>query len=276
MPAKRKARRKSATVLLVGAGRMGTALLKGWIAKKLCPVVVVEPKPSAALLRLAKSHRVPLVSRIEDVAAERVGVCVIAVKPQILKEQDFSLGAFGQALIVSIAAGTRTQSLKRLCGMNARVVRAMPNLPGAIGRGITALYAAPGASPEDCGIAENLLGTLGEVVWVKREPLIDAVTAVSGSGPAYVFLLVEALARAAEAEGLPAGLAVQLARATVSGAGSLMAADRRPASELRRDVTSPGGTTQAALDVLMDDDAFGRLLRRAVSAARKRAEELSR
>lgn len=256
---------------------MGGALLKGWIAKKVEPILVVEPKPSAQLRRLAKANGIPIYATIEEVDAARVAVCVVAIKPQILKTDAGRLRAIAQsgALLISIAAGTSTRTLAGACGSNARIIRAMPNLPGAVGHGISGLYAAKTASPKDRKTADALLAALGETVWVKRETLIDAVTAVSGSGPAYVFLLVEALAQAAIAEGLPPPLAEKLARATITGAGALLDADSRSAAELRRDVTSPGGTTEAALLVLMDGDALARMMARAVTAARKRAAELS-
>lgn len=256
---------------------MGTALLKGWIAGKLGPVVVVEPKPSPELKRIAKSKSVSLRGSIEDVDASAVGVCVVAIKPQILRSEAVRLKAFADAgaLILSIAAGTSTQSFAKACGAKARIIRSMPNLPGSTGKGISALYATAKATPEDREEAEALLAALGEVVWVQKEAMIDTVTAVSGSGPAYVFLMVEALAAAAEREGLPRPLAVKLARATIVGAGALLEASDKEASELRRDVTSPGGTTEAALAVLMERDALSVLMAKAVEAARKRAHELS-
>ena len=275
MPDKRKLKRK--TIVLVGAGRMGTALLKGWIAQKLGPVVVVEPKPSLELRRLTKSKRIDLHAGIEDVDASAVGVCVVAIKPQILRSEAVRLKAFADAgaLILSIAAGTSTQSFAKACGAKARIIRAMPNLPGSIGKGISALYATAKATAKDRTEAEALLAALGEVVWVKKETMIDTVTAVSGSGPAYVFLMVEALAAAAEREGLSRPLALKLARATIVGAGALLDSSDIPASELRRNVTSPGGTTEAALGVLMEREALSVLIALAVEAARKRAHELS-
>lgn len=275
MPAKPKLKRK--TVVLVGAGRMGTALLKGWIARKLGPIAVVEPKPSPELRRLTKSKRIALHAGIEDVDAASVGVCVVAIKPQILRSEAARLKAFADAgaLILSIAAGTSTESFAKACGPKARIVRSMPNLPGSIGKGISALYATSRATVRDRAEAETLLAALGDTVWVKQETMVDTVTAVSGSGPAYVFLLAEALAAAAEREGLPRPLALKLARATITGAGALLEASDKPADELRRDVTSPGGTTEAALSVLMEQDALSVLIARAVEAARKRAHDLS-
>jgi pyrroline-5-carboxylate reductase len=178
--------------------------------------------------------------------------------------------------MISIAAGTNTATLKKAWGAHARIVRAMPNTPGAIGRGITALYAARGAGAKDKALAKRLLSALGQTLWVKRESNIDVVTAVSGSGPAYVFLLVEALAEAGVAEGLPRAMAQTLARATVAGSGALLDADPARAEILRRNVTSPGGTTEAALHVLLARNGLSPLLRRAVAAARRRARELSR
>lgn len=275
MPAKPKLKRK--TVVLVGAGRMGTALLKGWIGRKLGPIAVVEPKPSPELRRLTKLKRIALHAGIEDVDAASVGVCVVAIKPQILRSEAARLKAFADAgaLILSIAAGTSTESFANACGPKARIIRSMPNLPGSIGKGISALYATSRATARDRAEAEALLAALGDTVWVKQETMIDTVTAVSGSGPAYVFLMVEALAAAAEREGLPRPLALKLARATITGAGALLEASDKPADELRRDVTSPGGTTEAALSVLMEQDALSVLIARAVEAARKRAHDLS-
>jgi pyrroline-5-carboxylate reductase len=164
--------------------------------------------------------------------------------------------------------------LRKAWGPKSRIVRAMPNTPGAIGHGITALHAAKGATPQDEKLADALLAALGETVWVKSESDIDIVTAVSGSGPGYVFLFAEALAEAAEAEGLPRALAERLARATIAGSGALLDADPSPAALLRRNVTSPGGTTEAALKVLMAANGLPKLVRRAVAAAHKRARQL--
>jgi len=203
---------------------------------------------------------------------------VVALKPQVLKTEAASLRPVAErgTLMLSIAAGTTVASLRKAWGRSARIVRAMPNTPGAIGRGITGLYATKAASAADRALAEKLLHALGAVVRVRSERDIDIVTAVSGSGPAYVFLLVEALAAAAKAEGLPAAVAEALARATVAGSGALLDADPASAAQLRRNVTSPGGTTEAALKVLMANKGLGELMRRAVAAAAQRAEELGR
>jgi len=203
---------------------------------------------------------------------------VLAIKPQVLKTQDKLLRTLGGtgALVLSIAAGIGTVLLRQKLGGAGPLVRAMPNTPGAIGRGITVLCTAGHLSAQDRTLAEKLMAGLGETVWLDDEDLMDAVTAVSGSGPAYVFLTVEALWAAARAQGLDAATAERLARATVSGAGALLSADSRPASDLRTEVTSPGGTTEAALNVLMGNDGLESLMQRAVDAATRRGRELGK
>ena len=251
---------------------MGGALLRGWVEAGIGPVTVVEPAPSPALRKLAG---VTILKEIED-AAGHYRACVVALKPQILKGEAARLKPIAQsgAPMISIAAGTTIKTLAKAWGPKARILRAMPNLPGAIGKGISALYAGPNIRAKDKALAQSLLAALGETVWVARESMIDIVTAVSGSGPAYVFLLAEALAAAAEAEGLPRATAERLARATITGSGALLAHDKRSAAALRESVTSPGGTTQAALRVLMAEDGLKRLMARAISAACKRAKQL--
>jgi len=269
-----KARKQ--TILLIGAGRMGGALLKGWIARKAGPIIVVEPRPSPVLKALAKKKVITLVATPSQVKAQKLSACVVALKPQILKHEAPVLAEFARsgALMISIAAGTDTKLLFQAWGKTARIVRAMPNTPGAIGQGITGLFAAKGATLADKRKATTLLSALGETIWVAKENLIDSVTAVSGSGPAYLFLMTEAMTEAGIAEGLPRDQAEKLARATVAGSGALLSADKSPAAALREAVTSPGGTTQAALNVLMADDGLKALMKRAIHAARKRAEEL--
>ena len=262
-------------ILLIGGGRMGGALLKGWIRNGTAPIAVVEPKATPALRRLTRADGITMYKDVDEVAGS-ARACVIALKPQVLKAEAARLAPLSRsgALMISIAAGTPVKALMAAWGKDARIVRAMPNTPGAIGRGITALYAARGTTGADRKLAQSLLSALGETLWVEREALIDSVTAVSGSGPAYVFLLVEALAAAAEAEGLAPAASARLARATVAGAGALLEAERRSAADLRRDVTSPGGTTEAALGVLMAKNGLAPLIARAVHAARRRAQEL--
>jgi pyrroline-5-carboxylate reductase len=255
---------------------MGSALLRGWAAQGIAPLAAIEPVPSAELRAFARRHRIGLLSSIEEASGASIGACVVALKPQILRTEAIRLAPIARSgtLMLSIAAGTGIASLRRAWGQKARIVRAMPNMPGAIGQGISALYAPRGIGPAERARAEALLAGLGPTLWVAREELIDSVTAVSGSGPAYVFLLVECLARAAQEQGLPASVAERLARATISGAGALLQADPRAPALLRRDVTSPGGTTEAALKVLMGDDALAKLVGHAVAAARARATAL--
>lgn len=263
-------------ILLIGAGRMGGALLSGWAQRKLGPVIVVEPSPSKELKAFARKNRIALFARTNSIDTVRARACIVALKPQVLKNEAGSLRPIAEsgALMISIAAGTNTATLKKAWGGKARLVRAMPNTPGAIGRGITALFAAKGTSATDRALADQLLKALGETLWVKSEGQIDAATAVSGSGPAYVFHLVETLAEAAVVEGLPRPLAERLARATVIGSGALLDSDSSPAAKLRRNVTSPGGTTEAALKILMAEGGLSALMRRAVAAAHRRAREL--
>jgi pyrroline-5-carboxylate reductase len=254
---------------------MGSALLKGWLNRGVKSMAVVEPKPSAELRKLARAKKIALFAAPSQVK-RKPSVCLVAIKPQVLKDEAPVLASFAQsgALMISIAAGTSVAALAKAWGKKARIIRAMPNTPGAIGAGITGLYAAKGATAADRKRATALLSALGETVWVAKEELIDSVTAVSGSGPAYLFLMAEALTEAGVAEGLPRAQAEKFARATVAGAGALLAADKSSASALREAVTSPGGTTAAALTVLMAEDGLVALMKRAVQAARKRAEGL--
>jgi pyrroline-5-carboxylate reductase len=254
---------------------MGSALLKGWLKSGAKSIQVVEPKPSAELRKLAKAKKIALFAAPSQVKG-KPSVCVVAIKPQVLKGEAAALADFATsgALMLSIAAGTSIEALTKAWGKKARIIRAMPNTPGAIGAGITGLYAARGVTPADRKHAVALLSALGQTEWVAKEALIDSVTAVSGSGPAYLFLMAEALTEAGVAEGLPRAQAEKFARATVAGAGALLAADKSQASALREAVTSPGGTTAAALSVLMAEDGLVALIKRAVRAARRRAEEL--
>jgi pyrroline-5-carboxylate reductase len=253
---------------------MGGALLKGWLATGLGPVSVIETNPSPAL---RKMREVTLLKNIDEAPA-KLRACVIALKPQVLKVEAPRLESIAQrgALMVSIAAGSSIGLMTKAWGRRAHIIRAMPNTPGAVGEGISALYAPKNVSAADRKFAQSLLAALGETVWVSRETDIDSVTAVSGSGPAYVFLLVEALAAAAVAQGLPKDIAMRLARQTIIGSGALLLSDPASAEELRHAVTSPKGTTEAALKVLMAKDGMAGLIARAVDAARKRAKELSR
>ena len=257
---------------------MGSALIKGWMgAKAFSAIHVIEPAPSTALKSLARKRAITLHASLPAVLPH-VSAVVLAIKPQVLKGEDKLLRTLGNtgALVLSIAAGVGTALLRQKLARSGPLVRAMPNTPGAVGRGITVLHAGGRLSASDRTLAEDLMAALGETLWLDDESLMDAVTAVSGSGPAYVFLTVEALAAAGRVQGLDAPTAERLARATVSGAGALLAADPRPASDLRKEVTSPGGTTEAALNVLMSSDGLESLMRRAVDAATRRGRDLGK
>jgi pyrroline-5-carboxylate reductase len=263
------------TIALAGAGKMGGAMLTGWLAQGLDPkrVVVIEPHPSAGINALAaKGVRL-------NPSAKQVGevdTLVVAVKPQSFREAGAALKPFTgpSTLVVSIMAGTTIASLEAVCG--GSVVRAMPNTPAAIGRGITVAVAAKSVSAAQRATADALLRATGSVEWVVKESLMDAVTAVSGSGPAYVFLLAEELARAGVEAGLPEELATKLARETVAGSGELLHRSDLASATLRQNVTSPGGTTAAALDVLMGPNGMHALLTRAVAAATQRSKDLAK
>jgi pyrroline-5-carboxylate reductase len=263
------------SIVLAGAGKMGGALLTGWIAQGLDParVAVIEPHPSDEIRALA-AKGVRLNPASGDIGA--VAALVVAVKPQMFQEAAATLRKWVQpsTLVVSIMAGTTIAALSAACG--GSVVRAMPNTPAAIGRGITVAVADNNVGSEQRAMAHALLAATGTVEWVDDEALMDAVTAVSGSGPAYVFLLAEELARAGVAAGLPADLAAKLARETVAGSGELLHRSELDAATLRQNVTSPGGTTAAALNVLMQPDAMQALMTRAVAAATKRSKELAK
>jgi pyrroline-5-carboxylate reductase len=261
------------TIALAGAGKMGGAMLTGWLAQGLDPgrVVVIEPSPSAEISApTAKGIRL---NPKEIVAADTL---VVALKPQTFREAGSALKTFAGAstLVVSIMAGTTIASLQEVCG--GKVVRAMPNTPAAIGRGITVAVAANSVSAGQRATADALLRATGSVEWVDDEGLMDAVTAVSGSGPAYVFLLAEELARAGVAAGLPEELATKLARETVAGSGELLHRSDLASATLRQNVTSPGGTTAAALEVLMGLEGMQALMTRAVAAATRRSKELAK
>ena len=263
------------TIVLAGAGKMGGAMLSGWLAQGLdaSRAAVIEPHPSEDIrAHLAKG--VQLNPSPQDCGS--VAAFVVALKPQAFREAAPALKPYVGAttLVVSIMAGTTRASLAEILG--GHVVRAMPNTPASIGRGITVAVAGKDVSATQREAADGLLRATGLVEWVTDEGLIDAVTAVSGSGPAYVFLLAEELARAGVAAGLPEALATKLARETVSGAGELLHRSDLDAATLRQNVTSPAGTTAAALEVLMAKDGLQSLLTRAVAAATKRSKELAK
>ena len=251
-------------------------LQQGWLKGGVKAISVVEPKPSAALKKFAKAKKIALFAAPSQVK-NKPSVCVVAIKPQVLKGEAPTLAGFAQqgALMISIAAGTTVAAMHKAWGKKARIIRAMPNTPGAVGAGITGIFAAKGVTVSDRKRAVSLLSVLGSTEWIVKEKLIDSVVAVSGSGPAYLFLFAEALTEAGFAEGLSRVQAEKFARATVSGAGALLAADKSSAGALREAVTSPGGTTAAALAVFMADDALLNLVKRAAHANVKRSEELA-
>jgi pyrroline-5-carboxylate reductase len=263
-------------VVLVGAGKMGLALARGWVAGGLPAdqLVLIEPQPSEAATAFVAETKCRLQSGPGGVLTH---VLVLAVKPQVmagvLAELRPTIGP--HTLVLSIAAGISIAAIGDALGTE-RVIRTMPNTPAQIGKGVTGAVPGAGLLADDAEAAEALLGAAGKVVWFTEEAMLDAVTAVSGSGPAYVFNLVESLAAAGERQGLAPEDAMLLARETVIGAAALMAADPAPASVLRENVTSPKGTTAAALEVLQGDDGLDALMDRAVTAARLRSEELGR
>lgn len=265
------------TLVLVGAGKMGGALLEGWLKGGADPkrIAVLDPTPSLevqSLVHLNGIRENPAVASITD--AE---VIVVAVKPQVMDDVLPSVVELKRTkpLIVSVAAGKTIASFEQHFGKDAAVVRTIPNTPAAIGRGITAMAANRNVTAAQLAQAESLLSAVGEVVKVPREELIDAVTAVSGSGPAYVFYMTECLAAAGAKLGLAPEVAMQLARATVAGAGELMRVTGLPAETLRQNVTSPKGTTYAALTVLMAEQGLKPLMEEAVAAAERRSRELA-
>jgi pyrroline-5-carboxylate reductase len=263
----------SGTLVLVGAGKMGGAMLQGWLALGLDPkqVAIKEPQPASDIAALAARG-----VRINPADVNDASVIVLAVKPQIAADVVPPLKSLVRTgtVAVSVMAGKTIRFLEGALG-GCAIVRSIPNTPAAVGRGIT--VAAPNAKVSELQrkIADALLSSVGAVEWVDDEGLIDAATAVSGSGPAYVFLLAESLARAGAAAGLPADLAARLARATVAGSGELLHQSPLDAATLRQNVTSPAGTTAAALSVLMAGDGLDPLMEKAVAAATKRSRELA-
>jgi pyrroline-5-carboxylate reductase len=256
------------TLLLVGCGKMGGALLQGWRERKAADrFAIVEPSGGEGFYPAPAS--LP-----SDLAPD---VVVLAVKPQMMEAALPAYCRFARpdVLFLSIAAGKTLAYFARHLGSGAAVVRAMPNTPAAVGRGITVSCANPHVTAAQRALADRLLAAVGEVAWVEDEKLIDAVTAVSGGGPAYVFLLIEVLAKAGIAAGLPEELAMRLARSTVSGAGELARLSSEPASRLRENVTSPKGTTFEALKILMGEKGIEPIFIEAIAAATRRSRELA-
>ena len=265
----------SGAIVLAGGGKMGSALLTGWLESgvKAADVYVVEPEPTAAGRLAALGVNVRAAASELPAAAETV---IFAVKPQIMDEvvPQYKPLAAGDTVFLSIAAGCKIALFETHLGA-VPVVRSMPNTPAAIGLGMTVACANRQTSDGQRARCQHLLEAVGDVAWVSDEALMDAVTAVSGSGPAYVFLLIETLAAAGVEAGLTADLAMRLAGATVRGAGELAQRSEDGPEQLRVNVTSPGGTTAAALEVLMAEDGLARLMKRAVLAATERSKALA-
>jgi pyrroline-5-carboxylate reductase len=264
-------------LVLAGAGHMGGALFRGWLSRGLpaAQIYVRDPHLSEEIAALAAEHGVVAGESAEPPSAP--SVIVVAVKPQVIEDALPGLAALAgpDTVVLSIAAGRTIASIARHFPAATAIVRSMPNTPAAIGRGVTVACANASATPAQKSLCQSLLSAVGEVDWVEDEALMDAVTAVSGSGPAYVFLLAECLAAAGQAAGLGHGLALRLARATVSGSGELIYQSELDLETLRRNVTSPGGTTAAALKRLMGESGLKELMTEAVLAAARRSRELS-
>jgi len=261
-------------ILLVGCGRMGSAMLSGWRERGLAPSVAIDPAPPAA------AHAGPDLTVVADAAAIPSGFApaavVLAVKPQSAAEALPPHTRFADsAVFLSIMAGRTIGGISALLGASAKMVRAMPNTPAAVRQGVTVACPGTGVSAAQRALCHTLLEAIGAVAWVDDEGLLDPVTAVSGSGPAYVFLLAELMEQAAIEQGIPPDLARLLARQTVSGSGALLAASTEDAAALRKAVTSPAGTTERALQVLMAADAWPLTMRRAIEAATQRSRELA-
>lgn len=260
-------------LVLLGCGKMGSAMLAGWLARGLSPksVWVIDPHPSEWLRGTGVQINADL--------PPHPAIVIVAVKPQMMGAALPTLAAMGNGatLFISVGAGTPIARFEEVLGAQTPIVRAMPNTPAAVGRGISAIVGNAHAGTSGLEAAESLLSAVGQVVRLENEGQMDAVTGLSGSGPAYVFHLIETMAAAGEAQGLAPDLALQLARATVAGAGALAEGTDETPAQLRINVTSPNGTTQAALNVLMDPESgFPALLDRAIKAATERSKELSR
>ncbi len=266
------------TIFLAGGGKMGSALLAGWLERGINPgdVTVIEPDEETAK-GVAERFGVTVVTEPGATGDAVPGAVVLAVKPQSMDDAiSVYAGLAGrETVFLSIAAGKTIAYFEDKLGPDAAIVRAMPNTPAAVGRGITVASANANTGDGQLRLCDTLLRAVGVVAWIDDESLMDAVTAVSGSGPAYVFLLAECMAEAGLQAGLPAELAAELALATVAGAGELLHQSGEAAATLRANVTSPGGTTAAALDILMAEDGLQPLITKAVIAAAKRSKELA-
>ncbi len=263
-------------LVLLGCGKMGSAMLQGWLAEGVSPsaVYILDPNPSDWVQSLIADG-----VTVNGDLPTSPAVCILAVKPQMMGNALPSLQALGNSttLFISIAAGTPISSFEDALGAQTPIIRAMPNTPAAVGRGITALIGNACINADQMDMADDLLAAVGQTVRLEDESQMDAVTAVSGSGPAYVFHLIETMAAAGEAQGLSAELAMALAKATVAGAGDLAEKADEDPTQLRINVTSPGGTTAAALDVFMDaETGFPKLVKQGIKAAADRSRELGK
>jgi len=267
------------TLLLVGCGKMGSALLEGWLERGIAPnaITIIEPNAEVGK-QLSQDKGVSVLASSVDIAANyQPEIIVFAVKPQIMADivPDFKSFAGTGTVFLSIAAGKTIEFFENHLSTVAPIVRSMPNTPAAIQRGIAAVCANSPVTNAHRRLCQNLLEAVSDVIWIDDESLMDTVTAVSGSGPAYVFLLAECMAEAGISAGLPVDLAYQLARATVAGSGEMLHQMTDAPSTLRENVTSPGGTTAAALDILMDKHGLQSLLTKAIAAATARSKELA-
>jgi pyrroline-5-carboxylate reductase len=265
-------------LVLIGAGKMGGAMLDGWLEQGCGAksIAVIDPAPSGAMQALAKAGRVSLMNAIDPKGVSEGDVLVVAVKPQIMDAalEPVIAAAGSGILVISVAAGISLAAFEAKFGNETAIIRSMPNLPASIGLGMSVAVGNSAVTKYQRAIGTQLLGAVGKVAWVDDEAQIDAVTAVSGSGPAYVFHMIEAMAKAGEAEGLDPALAMTLAVETVRGAGVLAATSDLDPGTLRESVTSKGGTTQAALDVLMGEGRLEDLMGEAIKAATARSREL--
>jgi pyrroline-5-carboxylate reductase len=261
-------------LVLLGCGKMGSALLKGWLADGINAksINIIEPNPTKWLKKIPEIN-------LNKKLPEAPAVVVLAVKPQMMKEALSKIKKMRdtETIFLSIAAGSTIHMFEAELGADSKIIRAMPNTPASVNKGITALIGNNSTTEADIALSEKLLGAVGQTVRLTEEAQMDAVTAISGSGPAYVFYLVEALAKAGEVQGLSPSLSMKLARATIVGAGVLTELSLEEPSQLRINVTSPGGTTQAALEVLMDKEiGISPLINQAVNAAAMRSKELGK
>lgn len=262
------------SLLLVGAGRMGSALLAGWREQGLAQTYIIDPSSEAQSLAGPDVFVLPEAALLPpDFMPHAV---VLAVKPQAASAALQGYERFVEsAVFISIMAGKTVKNIGQLLGGGPAIVRAMPNTPAAVGQGITVAYAGPTVSPAQQKLSNRLLSAIGSVAWIKEEAMLDPVTAISGGGPAYVFLLTELLEQAGLDQGLPPDLAKILARQTVIGSAALLAASSEAPEALRIAVTSPGGTTAEALKLLRADDALPKIFKAAIQAATERSRELS-